>query len=108
MAPVIGITAAPTTLIEDEGTLTTLTIRDTEAVVATLQGGAFYAPFIVADGTVEEALSGSKDVFFDFAAANPLGLDHVQKQGNQYRFEDLRGGDLDFNDAVFTVRTVAA
>jgi D-alanyl-D-alanine carboxypeptidase len=84
-------------------------IRDTETVTATLNGGSFYAPFIVADGTVEQALSGDKEVFFDFAAANPLGLDHVRKEGERYAFEDLRGGgDLDFNDAVFTVRTVVA
>ncbi len=85
-------------------------IKGTEAVVTTnLKGGALYAPFIVSDGTIEQGINGSKDVFFDFAAANPMGIDHVKKSSNSYSFEDYRGGfDLDFNDAVFSVRTTVA
>jgi hypothetical protein len=84
-------------------------IRDTAMVTGSLNGGALYAAFIVSDGTVAEGLSGSKTVLFDFAAANPMGLDHVKRAGDVYSFEDFPGGfDLDFNDAVFTVRTMAA
>ncbi|MEM6717380.1 MAG: DUF4114 domain-containing protein, partial [Cyanobacteria bacterium P01_C01_bin.147] len=82
-------------------------IRDAEAITASLEGGTLYAPLIVSNGTIEDALSGSTHVFFEFAAANPQGIDHVQKSGNTYFFEDLfGGGDLDFNDAVFTVEIV--
>ncbi|MEM6715997.1 MAG: TIGR03118 family protein, partial [Cyanobacteria bacterium P01_C01_bin.147] len=82
-------------------------IRDAEAITASLEGGALYAPLIVSNGTIEDALSGSTHVFFEFAAANPHGVDYVQKSGNTYFFEDLfGGGDLDFNDAVFTVEIV--
>ncbi|NEQ26941.1 MAG: DUF4114 domain-containing protein, partial [Microcoleus sp. SIO2G3] len=83
-------------------------IRDTEAVVTSLQGDSLYAPFIIANGTVEQVLTANEkpDVFFDFTAANLDGFDHVQQPApNQFAFEDLRfGGDRNFKDAVFSVQ----
>ncbi|MDB9527188.1 DUF4114 domain-containing protein [Oscillatoria sp. CS-180] len=99
-----GYAAAAVGRSQEAGDGLSFAIRDAGAVTADLDGGALYAPFIVSNGTVADALSGSTDVFFEFAAANPLGADHVQKTGSTYAFEDLfSGGDLDFNDAVFTV-----
>lgn len=83
-------------------------IKETAPVV-TLQGGSRYAPFLIANGTVEQVLNDdvadNPDVFFNFTEANPFGLDHIQSLGlNQIGFEDLiGGGDLDYNDAVLQV-----
>ncbi|MBF2002174.1 MAG: pre-peptidase C-terminal domain-containing protein, partial [Synechococcales cyanobacterium M58_A2018_015] len=103
-----GYAAAALRRSQTEGDGFSFKIRDTEPVVANLKSGALYAPFIVADGTVEQGISGSKDVFFDFTAANITGIDHVRKSSNSYSFEDSRGFDIDFNDAVFSVRTTVA
>jgi hypothetical protein len=68
------------------------------------------APFIVANGTVEEFLAQNPDnqesgdvlAYFAFGQANPDGRDHVRLLGdNIFGFEDrLGGGDNDFNDLV--------
>jgi hypothetical protein len=75
-----------------------------------LPGGALLAPFIVANGTVEEFLAQNPDnqesgdllAYFAFGQANPDGRDHVRLLGdNIFGFEDrLGGGDNDFNDLV--------
>ncbi|MEQ9668104.1 DUF4114 domain-containing protein [Coleofasciculus sp. G2-EDA-02] len=79
-----------------------------------LPGGALLAPFIIADGTVEEFLahnpdnqaSGDSFAYFAFGQANPDGRDHVRLFGdNIFGFEDLfGGGDKDFNDLVVEVK----
>jgi 3-phytase/alkaline phosphatase D len=85
----------------------------------TLAGGGILAPFLIANGTVDQFLarnasnaaapnaSGSLPVaYFSYIAANPDGVDHVRLLGdNTFGFEDLpNGGDRDFNDIVFQVR----
>jgi hypothetical protein len=75
-----------------------------------LPGGALLAPFIVANGTVEEFLAQNPDnqdggnvlAYFAFGQANPDRRDHVRLLGdNIFGFEDrLGGGDNDFNDLV--------
>ncbi|MGK7927897.1 MAG: DUF4114 domain-containing protein, partial [Spirulina sp.] len=79
----------------------------------TLEGGALYAPFIIANGTIDDFLnfnSGNAGTsnpvsYFAYTAANPDGVDHVRLLGNNtFGFEDLpRGGDLDYNDVIFHV-----
>ncbi|MGB7442412.1 MAG: esterase-like activity of phytase family protein [Coleofasciculaceae cyanobacterium] len=75
-----------------------------------LEGGTILAPYIIANGTVEEFLAENPNnqpgdlpgAYFAYLAANPDGLDHVRLLGdNTFAFEDLfGGGDADFNDVV--------
>ena len=64
----------------------------------TLEGGALYAPYLLANGSEDNA-------YFVQLEANLDGLDHVRLFGdNTFGFEDLAGiGDGDFNDMVFSV-----
>lgn len=76
----------------------------------TLEGGSLLAPFIIADGTVDEFLSGADlSAYFSFTALNSDGVDHVRLLGdNTFGFEDLAGGgDRDFNDMVIRAEFVA-
>lgn len=78
-----------------------------------LTGGNLLAPFLVANGTVQQFLaqnannqsSGGPIAYFAYSSANPDRLDHVRLLGdNTFGFEDLLGGgDQDFNDIVFRV-----
>lgn len=63
---------------------------------AVLAGGAIYAPFLV----TEEG-----GTFFAFLEANADGIDHLRLLGsNSFGFEDtFGGGDLDYDDIVFSV-----
>ncbi|MEC4892898.1 MAG: cadherin domain-containing protein [Oscillatoria sp. PMC 1051.18] len=63
-----------------------------------LPGGFLYAPYLLAGGDEEAA-------YFAFAEANPGGIDHVRLlDDNTFGFEDTAGGgDLSFNDFVFSV-----
>lgn len=77
----------------------------------TLSGGDLFAPFIIANGTIDEFLTDNptndlgEDVvaYFGIISANPDGADHVRLLGdNTFGFEDLpNGGDQDFNDFVY-------
>ena len=75
----------------------------------TLQGGAMYVPFLVANGTLDALLdrnpNNNPDIYFAFLGANSDGVDHVRILGdNTFGFEDLRGGgDKDFNDVIVKV-----
>ncbi|MEQ8541750.1 MAG: DUF4114 domain-containing protein [Coleofasciculus sp. D1-CHI-01] len=81
-----------------------------------LPAGTLVAPFIIADGTVEEFLTenplnqSGEDVmaYFAFIGANPDGVDHVRLLGdNTFGFEDqLGGGDRDYNDLVVQVNFI--
>jgi hypothetical protein len=68
----------------------------------TLQGGAIYVPFLVADGGFD---ANNPNIYFAFLGANSDGVDHVRMLGdNIFGFEDLRGGgDKDFNDMIVKV-----
>jgi uncharacterized protein YkwD len=75
-----------------------------------LNGGYIYAPFVVADGNVDQVLT-SKDagkaphVYFNYIAANGDKFDHIKSLGgNQFAFEDTwGGGDKDYNDLTFKI-----
>ena len=71
----------------------------------TFNGGSLLASFIVADGTVDEAINNSAEVYFSFLGANSDGVDHIRSLGNNtFGFEDLPGGgDNDFNDMIVQI-----
>jgi len=78
--------------------------RNGEGLETTLEGGSLYAPFIILNGTIEEALNGdTSDIYFTYLSANVDNTDHIRLLGNNsFDFEDLpEGGDLDYNDIVF-------
>ncbi len=74
-----------------------------------LQAGSILAPFIIANGTVDQLLDGNSTndpaVYFPFLGANPGGTDHVRLLANNtLGFEDMpNGGDADYNDLVVQI-----
>ena len=76
----------------------------TTTVALTLPGNTLYAPFLVPDGTIADAIAGLP-VYTPFIAANGGNVDHVRLLAdNTFGFEDLPGGgDLDYNDLVLQV-----
>ena len=87
-------------------------IEITEGTTGTQEIGSssLLAPFIIADGTVEEFLNNNPDnqsgdaiAYFSFLGANPDGVEHIRLlEDNTFGFEDLfGGGDNDFNDITF-------
>ncbi|MEL7246465.1 MAG: DUF4114 domain-containing protein, partial [Cyanobacteria bacterium J06573_2] len=72
-----------------------------------IKGGHIFAPFAIANGTIEEVLDDDPDndpqVYFAHIGANTDGVDHIRNLGgNTWGVEDMRGGgDMDFNDIVF-------
>ncbi|NJK35823.1 MAG: DUF4114 domain-containing protein [Oscillatoriales cyanobacterium SM2_2_1] len=81
---------------------------------STLTGGGILAPFLIANGTVDQFLNQNAAnantslplAYFSYIAANPDRVDHVRLLGdNIFGFEDLPGGgDQDFNDIVLQVK----
>jgi hypothetical protein len=73
-----------------------------------LNGGSILAPFIVSDGTVDEAVQGLKTALFPFLGANPGQQDYVRLLGdNTFGFEDLpTATDFDYNDLVVRFQVV--
>ncbi|AOY81600.1 Ig-like domain-containing protein [Moorena producens JHB] len=78
-----------------------------------ISGGVLLAPFLIANGTVEEFLTQNPtnqqgsglNAYFSFLPANPDQFDHVRLLGdNRFSFEDtFGGGDLDYDDLVVEV-----
>ena len=80
--------------------------QQTTTFDGTFDGGSILAPFIVVDGTVDEAINGTKEAYFSFLGANSDGVDHIRLLGdNIFGFEDLpMGGDLDYNDMILEIQ----
>lgn len=84
---------------------------DRDGIAAkSLDGGYIYAPFVVADGTIDQVLNSldpktAPRVYFNYVAANADGFDHIKSLGtNKFGFEDTwGGGDKDYNDLIFKV-----
>ncbi|MUG94706.1 DUF4347 domain-containing protein [Scytonema sp. UIC 10036] len=80
--------------------------RNSRGLQINLEGGYLYAPFIIANSTLEKLLDDDNTndpaVYFIYARANPDRVDHIRLLGdNTWGFEDMPdGGDLDFNDMV--------
>jgi uncharacterized protein YkwD len=76
----------------------------------TLSGGYHYAPFVVANGRVDDVLNATDptkaaSVYFNYMAANADGFEHFKLLGdNKLGCEDtFGGGDRDYNDLIFQV-----
>lgn len=83
--------------------------QQTTTVEAELEGGDLLAPFIIANGRLDELLdndaSNDPQVYFPFVGINQDGFDHIRLEGeNTFGFEDLpNGGDRDYNDLAIQV-----
>jgi hypothetical protein len=68
----------------------------------TFDGGSIFAPFIITDGSFDDALKGNAEVYFAYQGANTDFFDHIRLiDDNTFGFEDLpNGGDLDYNDMI--------
>jgi len=88
----------------------------TAPITITGESLGLLAPFIIANGTVQEFLAqnvsnsstGNVLAYFPFVEANPDQVDHIRLLGdNAFGFEDiLGGGDRDYNDIVFKAQFV--
>ncbi|MEO1431599.1 MAG: Calx-beta domain-containing protein [Cyanobacteria bacterium J06633_8] len=77
--------------------------QQTTSFNGTFDGDSILAPFIIVDGTLEEALDDNAEVYFSFLGANSDEIDHIRLLGdNTFGFEDL-GGDFDFNDVIVKI-----
>ncbi|MBW4557337.1 MAG: VCBS repeat-containing protein [Trichormus sp. ATA11-4-KO1] len=75
--------------------------------------GSIFAPFIIANTTVEAVLNSSSEnlpVFFPYLGANSGGVNHIRLLGNNvFGFEDQAGGgDRDYNDMIVQVNLTIA
>ncbi|MEO1373287.1 MAG: S8 family serine peptidase [Cyanobacteria bacterium J06635_10] len=82
---------------------------NTETGSVEFDAGSIILPVIIADGTLNEALSGDAEVYLPFSGANSDNFDHIKLlDNNTFGFEDLlNGGDQDFNDIQITMNSIA-
>lgn len=90
-----------------------VTNQGTTTIQGQLEGGVLYAPYILANtnptdflaNNPENSADGEAFAYFPFSVANPDQTDHLRILGdNTFGFEDeFNGGDMDYNDLVFTV-----
>jgi uncharacterized repeat protein (TIGR01451 family) len=80
--------------------------QSTATINGVFQGGSIFAPFIIANGSVNQLLDTDKSndpsVYFAYLGANSDGVDHIRLLANNtFGFEDLpSGGDFDYNDII--------
>ncbi len=73
---------------------------------SSVAGGSLYAPFLIANGDLDNF--NSREVYFAFGVANADGVEHIRFNNGAIEFEDLfGGGDMDFNDMVVEFAVVA-
>jgi Domain of unknown function (DUF4114) len=74
----------------------------TVSIDKVLQGGAIYAPFLIANANASNLNGNFSNVYTPYTLGNSDTTDHVRLLGdNTFGFEDLvGGGDQDFNDVV--------
>ncbi|MBV6624129.1 MAG: DUF4114 domain-containing protein, partial [Rivularia sp. (in: Bacteria)] len=79
--------------------------QQTATFNGSLEAGSILAPFIIVDGTLDEAINNSAEVYFSFLGANSDKTDHIRLLGdNTFGFEDMvNGGDKDFNDVIMKI-----
>ncbi|MUG92342.1 DUF4114 domain-containing protein [Scytonema sp. UIC 10036] len=83
---------------------------DTTNVTGQFNGDTLIAPYIIANGTIEQlraqnpnnVLGTGTVAYFAFTEVNPDKVDHIRLLGdNKFGFEDIHnGGDRDYNDMV--------
>lgn len=71
----------------------------------TFEGGSIIAPFMITDGTFNDALNDDAEVYFAYQGANTDNFDHIRLiDDNTFGFEDLlNGGDQDYNDLIVKI-----
>ncbi|MBD2576766.1 ELWxxDGT repeat protein [Oscillatoria sp. FACHB-1406] len=80
--------------------------QSTITIDTVFQGGSIFAPFMIANGSVEQLLdvdkSNDPSVYFAYSGANADKVDRIRLLGNNvFGFEDLPGGgDFDYNDMI--------
>jgi hypothetical protein len=89
--------------------------RNTNVLVAQVEGGILLAPYIISNGTTEQFLAqnpnnqvqdwGGVNAYFTYLGANPDRSNHFKVlSNNKFGFEDMwNGGDRDFDDLAFQV-----
>lgn len=88
-----------------ENRITSLDLLQTDSRAefnGTFEAGSIFAPFIITDGSFNDALDGEAEVYFAYQGANTDKFDHIRlMDDNTFGFEDLpNGGDLDYNDLI--------
>jgi hypothetical protein len=73
-----------------------------------VEGGGIWVPFMITNGTLEQLLdsdtSNDPIVFTPFLGSNPGQGDYVRLLGdNTFGFEDMVGGDFDYDDLVVKI-----
>jgi hypothetical protein len=92
--------------------------QSVRVVPGLIESNALYAPFLIANASVEEFLAQNPDnvagagpqMYFPYIAANPDNVDHFRLLGNNvFGAEDLPGGgDFDYNDLIIQGNFVPA
>ena len=92
--------------------------QNDSSLTVEVDGGIFLAPYLIANGTVEEFIdknptnekSGSGlNAYFAFGNANPDEIEHLKSSDNGFGFEDsYGGGDKNFSDLTFNVTVESA
>jgi len=113
----LGYTKAALKRAQDALTGVTLTTPEnlgTTQQTINLLGNNMYGMVIIPNATIEQVLSQNPSnnsnlgpvALFSFGAANPDGISHMARLGNNlFGFEDiLGGGDLDYNDMILKLQ----
>ena len=82
--------------------------NNTETTSVEFDAGSLVVPLIIADGNLEQALSGEAEVYLSHLGSNTDNFDHVKLlENNTFVFEDLaNGGDQDFNDIMIEINSI--
>ncbi|MEH2109075.1 DUF4347 domain-containing protein [Nostoc sp.] len=78
-------------------------------VVVNVSGGEYYAPFLVADGTLSSISNDFSRIFTCYMGINSDGADHIRSLGDGiFGFEDSVGSksDRDYNDMILSIKQV--
>ena len=83
--------------------------NNTETGSVEFDAGSIILPVIIADGTLNEALSGDAEVYLPFSGANSDNFDHIKLLDNKtFGFEDFpNGDDQEFNDIIIKIESIS-
>lgn len=96
-----GYTQAALNARAENVALTTPNLRSS-VFQSAVAGGSLYAPFLIANGTLDSF--DPNWVYFAFTEANADGVEHIRVTNGAIEFEDIfGGGDNDFNDMVINI-----
>ncbi|MEM7578442.1 MAG: DUF4347 domain-containing protein [Cyanobacteria bacterium P01_A01_bin.80] len=81
----------------------------TTEISVTLDGGGYYVPFLVSDGTISSIENDLSRILTPYMGANSNSSEQVRSLGNGiFGFEDTigTGSDRDFNDMILSINQV--